>query len=517
MVRARAVGTRFDHILVKKSRDRLRLGTLAWVAWMVWGWVMPFSAQADFPQLRLQPISEDQHVAPVGLVNAGDGSNRLFVVDQRGHIQILQGGQVLPTPFLDVESKLVPERANFDERGLLGLAFHPNFGNNGATGADKFYVYYSAPSPSAPGTAQDPVDHQSVIAEYSVASLGSNVADPNSERILMTFNQPQFNHDAGQLAFGSDGKLYIGTGDGGSSNDNNAGHTGGDSSQPSGVLGNAQDRTNLLGNILRIDVDATNGPGGQYGIPNDNPFVGEGNGVREEIFAFGFRNPWRFSFDDGPGGTDRLFVADVGQGDIEEINIVQSSQNYGWRIKEGAQDFDTTPPLDAIGPLTDPVAQYAHPGAGGGVITEVGRSVTGGFVYRGSEFPELQGKYIFADWSTTFSAPGNGTLLGLEEVAPGDWVLSILDVEGGNPIGRFITSFGEDESGELYVLTKTAGAPSALDPDTGEPTGAIFKIVPVPEPASSVIFLLTGAAAWSSTRRWGCRAASATTTRSAQL
>ncbi|MEO2023034.1 MAG: PQQ-dependent sugar dehydrogenase [Pirellulaceae bacterium] len=448
------------------------------------------AAVAALPTIRLEPISQQQIVAPVGITHAGDGSNRLFVTDQRGTIHVVENGNVLPTPLLDIESRLVPERPGFDERGLLGMAFHPHFGQVGETGADKFYVYYSAPQPGGdPNDPVQPVNHQSIIAEYSVTGIGSNVANPDSERILLTFDQPQFNHDAGFLGFGPDNLLYVTTGDGGGADDNDAGHTGGDAGKPSAGLGNAQDLTQLLGKVLRIDVDGNNGPGGQYGIPGDNPFVGEGGGVHEEIFAYGLRNPWRASFDNGPGGSGRLFVADVGQGDVEEVNLIESGGNYGWRIREGTFDFDPSVSPTPIVPLIDPIAEYAHPGSANGLL-EVGLAVTGGVVYRGSDFPELQGAYLFADWSNGFSQP-NGTLLGLEETTPGIFNLSPLEVVGGNPIGQFIQAFGLDESGEAYVATKGTLAPSVLDSVTGLPTGAIYRITVVPEPATSFLCLFS--------------------------
>jgi hypothetical protein len=224
---------------------------------------------------------------------------------------------------------------------------------------------------------------------------------------------------------------------------------------------------------------------GEYGIPVDNPFAGDGGGIREEIYAYGLRNPWRFSFDDGPGGTDRLFLADVGQGDVEEVDIITSGGNYGWRIREGSFDFAPGVTPNPVVPLIDPIAEYSRPGRTNALL-KIGRTVVGGYVYRGSEFPELLGKYIFADWSTDFGF-GNGTLLGLEEGAGGDFTLSILDVEGGNPIGLFITAIGEDESGELYVVAKSVLAPE-VDPDTGLPTAVIFKIVP--EPASICVLAI---------------------------
>lgn len=478
------------------ARTAIRVGTTITAVWVVGQVATSTPAVADFPQIRLEPVVERQIVAPTGISHAGDGSGRLFVTDQRGTVHVIQNGAMQPTPFLDISDRLVPERAGFDERGLLGLSFHPDFSTAGSGGEGKFYVYYSAPSQLAPGTPEAPIDHESVIAEYRLQP-GTQVADLASERILMTFHQPQFNHNAGFIDFGPDGYLYIMTGDGGSSNDNNAGHTGGDATQPSGVLGNAQDLTKMLGKVLRIDVDGNNSSNGQYGIPANNPFVSQANAL-PEIFAYGLRNPWKASFDDGPGGTGRLFVADVGQGAVEEINLIEAGGNYGWRIKEGSQDFDTTtqptPPATLIGPI----AEYAHPGIANGML-EVGISVTGGAVYRGSAFPELQGKYIFGDWSTGFRTP-DGHLMGLEETATGEFELFLLDVEGGNPIGQYIQAFGLDENGELYVATRTTLAPSALDPNTNEPTGSIYRIAVVPEPSAALLLVL-GCGILTSTRR----------------
>jgi glucose/arabinose dehydrogenase len=432
------------------------------------------AAAAALPTIQLEVVSEATLVTPVGLTHAGDGSDRLFVVDQRGKIQIIRDGSVLPAPFLDIGSKLVPARAGFDERGLLGLAFHPDYATSGALGEGKFYVMYSAPSPNAPGTAANPVDCRTVIAEYGVSAPGSDLADPASERILLSFDKPQFNHNGGQLAFGPDRMLYIGVGDGGGSDDNDPGHTGGSASKPSGGLGNGQDLTRLLGKLLRIDVDGNSA--GAYGIPADNPFVDQGSGVREEIFAYGLRNPWRFSFD---RLTGELLLADVGQRAVEEVDLVQSGGNYGWRIREGTFPFDASVPDPGV-PLLDPIAEYTHPGVMNGLL-QIGLSVTGGFVYRGSEFPELSGKYVFGDWSSSF-ASGRGTLLVLSRSGSGSFELAPFDVVGGNPIGKFITSFGEDEQGELYVVAKgTLG--TGTDPVTGQPTGVIYRIHALPEPS----------------------------------
>ncbi len=277
-------------------------------------------ADAAFPRLQIEVVAEGQIVSPVAIANAGDGSDRLFVVDQRGLIHILNAERmVLPMPFLDIGAKLVVERAGFDERGLLSIAFHPDFSNPDAAGEGKFYVYYSAP------TTTPEANHMSVVAEYSISTDDPNLADLDSERILLTIDQPQFNHNGGQLDFGADGFLYISTGDGGGADDNQLGHTGGAAggrnNRPTDALGNAQDLTNLLGKILRIDVFGNDSPGGEYGIPASNPFAASDGPERDEIFVYGLRNPWRFSFDDGPGGSGDLFVADVGQGRFEEVNI----------------------------------------------------------------------------------------------------------------------------------------------------------------------------------------------------
>ena len=446
------------------------------------------AARGAFPQIGLEPVSQGQLIAPVGMTTANDGSNRLFVVDQRGKIQIIQNGSLLPTPFLDIGPTLVSPRAGFDERGLLGLAFHPQYAVDNAPGEGKFYVYYSAPNPQTAG-----FDHVDTLAEYTVSAANPNLADPNSARVMLVNDHPQFNHDGGQLAFGPDGRLYMSIGDGGGGGDDDNGHTGNttgtNQNPPNGFLGNAQDKTKIMGKILRLDPLGNNSPNGQYGIPSDNPFVGEGGGVRPEIWAYGLRNTWRFSFDDGPGGSGKLFAADVGQGSYEEINIIEKGGNYGWRIREGLHPFDATVPDPGV-PLIDPINEYDH---------SQGLSVTGGYVYRGSDFPELTGKYIFGDWSTVFSEPGNGTLFGLEEVAPGVWQRTTLDVEGGNPIGLFITAFGEDEDGELYVVARSSlGTGLNLQGQVG---GAIFRITVVPEPGTATAMLLAAVATLGRRRR----------------
>jgi glucose/arabinose dehydrogenase len=448
--------------------------------------------EAAFPPLKLELVCEKQIDSPVAMVSPADGSGRMFVVDQRGKIRIFRNGMLEPGLFLDLGPKLVSERAGFDERGLLGLAFHPGFADSGSPGHRRFYVFYIAPSPNAPGTTSDPVDSREVIAEYQVSAGNADLADAASERVLLAFDKPQFNHNGGGLEFGPDGFLYFSVGDGGSSNDNNAGHTGGSTSRPTNALGNAQDLTKWNGKIHRIDPLGNNGSTGEYGIPAENPFASSPNGERPEIFAYGLRNPWRFSFDSRAGGTNRLFCADVGQGQVEEIDLIVNGGNYGWRNKEGTffPSFSSGAPALG-GNVVDPISQYAHPGVviGSPALPEYGISVTGGYVYRGSAIPALAGKYVFADWSQSFGTP-RGRMLGLEETTPGVFSLSSLDILGGNPTQHYIQGFGQDEGGELFVLARTTLAPSAPNPGTGLPSGKIYKIVPLP--ATQNITLTTG-------------------------
>ncbi len=443
------------------------------------------SLHAAFPPLTLKPLCLDQFKSPTTIANAGDGSGRLFIAEQRGQIRVFQNGMLKPTPFLDLGAKLVSERLSFDERGLIGLAFHPGYGNAMSSGHRRFYVFYNAPSPNSPGSPANPVDSRTTIAEYLVSATDPNTADPLSERILFTFDKPQFNHNGGQLEFGPDGMLYIATGDGGSSNDNNAGHTGGSTSRPTNALGNSQDRTNLMGGILRIDPLGNNGPGGQYGIPAGNPFIGAGSGVREEIFAYGLRNPWRFSFDIGPGGT-RIFCSDVGQGRIEEVNIISAGSNCGWRYLEGSEmptfssGAASNPMPNPGGPFVAPIAMYAHPGvvSGSPALPQLGVSITGGYLYRGPAIPALQGKYVFADYSFSASS-ASGIMLGIEETSPGVWSsVNVLTLTNGNPLQTRIYAMGRDETGEIYVGTNTAFTASGNDPNTGRPGGGLYKIVP---------------------------------------
>jgi len=401
------------------------------------------AARAQIPQgditIELEQVAAGLS-APVYLTHAGDGSGRLFVVDQAGVIRIVQGCELLAEPFLDLTGDMIESNTFFDERGVLGLAFHPNYAENG-----RFFVRYSRTRTAGPLAPCNDNPfwgcHEEVLAEFTVSD-DPNIANPEGA-ILFRVNKPEFNHNAGQVVFGPDGYLHFSFGDGGGAHDGLA-----EVELPHGPNGNGQNFNTPLGAILRIDVDA----GPPYGIPADNPFVGV-DGLNE-VYAYGLRNPYRFSFDDGPGGDGRLILADVGQNLFEEINIIENGGNYGWAIREGLHCFDpfnpTEPPEDcSTDGLTDPVAEYTH---------DDGLAVVGGFVYRGSNFPALVGKYVFGDFSTDFFVPG-GRLFYLDADGDMSQIFEFIIGEANEPLGAFLLGIGEDEAGEIYVLTNDQLAP----------------------------------------------------------
>ena len=354
----------------------------------------PETPPAQPPQLELTEVASGLQ-SPTAIVHPGDGSSRLFVLEQPGRIRVVVDGRLRTAPFLDISSRI----SSGGEQGLLGLAFHPRFEENG-----RFFINYT-------DTAGD-----TVVAEYAVAAGDRDRAAPDSERVLLVVDQPYRNHNGGGLAFGPDGYLYVSLGDGGSAGD---------------PEGNGQDLGTLLGSLLRLDIDS----GDPYAIPDDNPFLNQ-DGARPEIWAYGLRNPWRFSFDRATGD---LWIADVGQNVWEEINFQSAAgaggENYGWNVMEGAHCFEPAGGCDREG-LVLPVLEYDH---------DQGCSITGGYRYRGTAIPGLQGAYLFGDYCS-------GRIWGAYG-AEGEW--SSLPLLSS---GLRISAFGEDEAGELYVADHGGGA-----------------------------------------------------------
>lgn len=329
---------------------------------------------------------------PVDIQHANDNSNRLFVVEQEGIVSVFKNEASVSSKktFLDIRSK-VEDSGN--EEGLLGLAFHSQYKTNGY-----FYVNYTANNPD-----------RTVISRFKVSATNPDAADPASELILLTFNQPYSNHNGGQVSFGPDGYLYIAVGDGGSGGD---------------PRGHGQNLKTLLGSILRIDVNKQEN-GKKYAIPSDNPFAGNKSGYKEEIYAYGLRNPWRLSFDPV---TKKLWTGDVGQNAYEEIDIIEKGGNYGWNVMEGKHCFEPKNNCSRQG-LKLPVWEYPR---------KEGISVTGGFVYRGPSLPALTGKYIYADY-------GSGKIWSLDAStsSPRNSLLTESNLN--------ISSFGVDPKNELYI------------------------------------------------------------------
>lgn len=336
---------------------------------------------------------------PVELTSPTDNTNRIFVIEQKGVIQVFDNnaGIKKSTVFLDIEK----QASSGGEMGLLGLAFHPEYKTNGY-----FYINY---------TRRNPLE--TVISRFKISSSDPNVADPGSEKVLLRFDQPFDNHNGGKVAFGNDGFLYIATGDGGSWGDPN---------------NRAQNRKDLLGKILRIDVNKQVGTI-NYGIPADNPYAGNKEGYREEVYAYGMRNPWRFNFD---RKTGQLWAGDVGQNKLEEIDIIEKGGNYGWKIMEASECYRTST-CESNG-LQPPVWSYVQG-------PETGQSITGGYICRDKNLPSLTGKYIYGDFVT-------GNIWALthqnKKAVKND---RIAKIDGGLP------SFGEDSRGNLYVLSYNPG------------------------------------------------------------
>jgi glucose/arabinose dehydrogenase len=403
-------------------------------------------------------------VSPVQVVTAPGKNGRRFVVDQIGKIWGLNpAGNRMPQPFLDISTKITPLSPGYDERGLLGLAFHPDFQRNG-----RFFVFYTAPpGPSTPAG----YNNRTTIAEYRTQGGQEIHADASSERILLQVEHPQSNHNGGTVAFGPDGYLYISIGDGGGRDDEQLGHVPDWYAFNAG--GNGQDITsNLLGNILRIDVDN----GSPYGIPADNPFVGAPG--LDEIWAYGFRNPYRFAFD--MGGSHALLVGDAGQEMWEEVSRVARRGNYGWNVKEGTHCFDAANPTvspatcPSVDPTTgetlrDPVIEFANAKQPGGLAL----TVVGGVVYRGRAIESLRAMYVFAGATTSFTSP-DGRLFASAQEADGLWTIHELLLGGTDRLGYVVKGLGNDGEGNVYVAASKILGPTGT-------TGMIFKLVPPAE------------------------------------
>ena len=420
------------------------------------------------PEVDLQLIAQGL-TSPIGVVAVPDETGRLFIIDQDGQIHIVDAmGNLMPVPFLDISARMVTLSPFYDERGLLGLAFHPDYATNG-----RFFVYYNAPPrPGGPAPGRT-WNNLSKIVEYHVSAANPNMADPLSERVLIQMDDPQSNHNGGTIAFGpEDGMLYIAIGDGGGANDVGPGHV--EDWYPVNAGGNGQDlEQNFFGDILRIDVD---GPM-PYGIPMDNPFVGKPG--LDEIWAYGFRNPFRFSFD---MGTDKKLIAgDAGQLLWEEIDVVKKGGNYGWNVKEGRHCFNAASSLNELPscpdrdiwgtPLTDPVLEmpnFQNTKATGKKAT----TIIGGNVYRGEDIRHLTGMYVFGIFSQN---PGtaNGELFVARANNSHNWHFEELELASfpSGHLGQYLKGFGQDNEGEIYVTASTNLGPSGVN-------GKVYKLVP---------------------------------------
>lgn len=372
------------------------------------------ASEEAFPQLSWEDFEgvDDQgrirNIRPMTLTHAGDNSNRIFAGTQRGAIYVFPNDRQVKQArfFLDLRSKVADWKKN-NEEGFLGLAFHPDYATNGY-----FYVYYTSASET----------RTSIVSRFQVSDNSPNKADPESESIVMKIPQPFSNHNGGSIAFGKDGYLYIGLGDGGGRND---------------PLRNGQNLSTLMGSILRIDINRQE-DGKGYAVPSDNPFVGR-EGARPEIYAYGFRNVWRMTVDRETGD---LWAADVGQDFWEEINVVQAGGNYGWSVREASFPFNNIA-LAKDQQVIEPVWEYDH---------QTGKSITGGFVYRGKRIPELRGMYVYADYIS-------GRVWALQyDAETGRAVKNVNIMSAGFPV----LAFGEDEQGEIYYTIETVNGRSVF-------------------------------------------------------
>ena len=399
------------------------------------------------PTLGLKLIATGL-TAPVQYISSDDG--RMFAVDQTGMVEVFdEDGRMQEGPFMDLRDRMVDLSPGYDERGLLGMAFHPDFVENG-----RVFVFYSAPLRSG---APEGYSCTNRLSLFTVSEDDPDAVDMSRERVIFQIDKPQMNHNGGAITFGPDGYLYLPLGDGGGANDQGPGHSEG---------GNAQDTSSFYGKILRIDVDsAADG----YAIPPDNPYLTD-SAYLPEIWILGLRNPYGISFD----SHGRLFVADAGQNLWEEVDLVEKGGNYGWNIREGTHCFDPESPNDSpascpeVGakgePLIDPIIEYDH---------DNHTVVVGGYLYEGQDLTDLVGSYLFADWSSNFDQGDGRLYLARPEASDeGLWKAEEITIAGrpDGRIGEFIRAFGRDGEGEIYLLTSEVMGPSG-------DSGKIYKLV----------------------------------------
>ena len=490
------------------------------VASQAWGAPLSPIPKGDVT-IRLEPVplapGASSLQAPDYAISPPGETDRMFIVEQNGLLRLMKNGQIQPGSSLDIHTRvqnaagggtgpLNAGNAN-DERGFLGLAFHPGFNNPTSPGFRTIYTYTSeeAPvitAPTYPVPAGAPANYRNIITEWKMSTANPDQVDTSTRREIISFGKNAGNHNGGTITFGPDGYLYLATGDGGNANDSGTGHI-----EPGG---NAQNLTAPLGKMLRIDplnpaLNPTStdliSANGQYRIPQTNPF--QGAGQVKEIFAYGLRNPYRFAFDNRPGGNNDLIVADVGQNTIEEIDRVVLGGNYGWAMKEGTFTFNRSTgavianspgsPAGLIDPISGPggTLEYDH---GDGI------SITGGFVYRGSAIPQLFGKYVFGDLALRGTPTRiDGRLFyadlttgEIKEFLSPDFVTGAVPGSTVLPNQLTVHGFGQDGNGELYALV--TNTPS------GGNGGIAYKII-LPEPASMTLLAVGGTLVLASRRR----------------
>jgi glucose/arabinose dehydrogenase len=409
-----------------RSRSAISISLLSLSILAVVSALPSFTKNADPAMITINSAKVVEGIqAPTSMVFPEIG--KAWITEQTGKIRLIKDDKLTDVIVIDLKSKMLKVNSGYEERGLLNITLHPKFSSNG-----KFYVFYSKPTTTMNPANNRKFDHTDVVAEYKMLP-NSDQADINSERIILSQDKPDGNHDGSGIVFGADGYLYVTFGDGGGQHDQH------------GTIGNGQDMNTWLGKVLRINIDVD----GTYSVPTDNPFVGKA-GVKPEIWASGFRNPYRISLDKA---SKQLFVGEVGQDTWEEVDILEKGANYGWRVVEGNHCHNPATGCSFVG-YTAPITEYHH---------SEGVSVIGGYVYNGKQVPAIKGKYIFGDWT--------GPIWYLQK-AGAKWLRGKVTIKNF-PAGGKITGWGEDQTGELYYLINSEAGPGPM----GATTGSIYKIV----------------------------------------